>query len=274
MIEKGRRKKPGPSLPLEPQPYKNPEVTHAEGTTSNTSPRNSIEATVNLSGCPCVAAGQPEKSPADSAGSLSASAKVANANRDGQPVVSATPEMADSSDAEHPSPPQSISRTIAVEQASSAGGAQPVKLDIQTQTVECTPSGEVNDSSQRQLRGETPSGWETKFKMVIHVHGTSKTRIAQLDTGADVDVMSKPVADALGMNLETYSGEDVLPLGGRMTPLGQLTLDWHVMGKELTYTTTFLVLNTKEFDVLLSHKTIGEIGFWTRNHKVWYLKTG
>ena len=108
--------------------------------------------------------------------------------------------------------------------------------------------------------------------MVIHLPDTSKTRVAKLDTGADVNVMSKPVADALGMKLEQYFGEDIMPLGGRMTPLGQLTLDWHVMGKEETYTNTFLVLDMKGFDVLLSDKTIGQIGFWTRNHKIWYLE--
>ena len=180
------------------------------------------------------------------------------------------------SDQADPSPHPSASTTITVEQTSSAGNAQPVELDIQTQTVQYIPADGASNSSRGGTRGELPSSWKTQFKMVIHLPNkdSSKTRIAKLDTGSAVNVVSKPVAEALGMNMEPYYGADVVPLGGTMRPLGQLTLDWHVMGKGKTYTTTFLVLESEEFDVLLSDETIGRIGFYTVNNEIWYLNKG
>ena len=189
-----------------------------------------------------------------------------------EPMTSTRPEQADLSLSREASPPQSVSTRITVEQASRAGNAQPVDLDIQTQAVQCIPADGASNSSLSGTAGEVPSSWKTQFKMVIHLpKDGSKTRIAKLDTGSRVDVVSKPVADALGMKMEPYYGKDVVPLGGIMRPLGELTLDWHVMGKSITYTTTFLVLDSEEFDVLLSDETIGRIGFYTVNNVIWYL---
>ena len=161
-----------------------------------------------------------------------------------------------------------------MEQASNEGQAQAVELDIQT--VGYHSSGVTPGSSQRGTRGTVHPGWKTMFKMVIHLpNDNSKTRVAKLDTGASVDVLSQSVADALGMTLEPYTGGDVTPLGEPITPIGQLTLDWHVMAFGVTYTTTFLVLDrdsTKAFDVLLSDDTIGKIGFYRVDTTVWYLR--
>ena len=200
---------------------------------------------------------------------LPGAATVASANPDDHLVGSGTLEMADSPTPEYLTPPpRSISRTISVEQASSAGDAQLVEPDIQTQATEFIPSGVANESSQRQSSGEILSGWKTRIKMVLHLHDTSIIS-AKLDTAAQLDVMSKRVAVALGTELESYSGEDVRELGGRMKPLGQLTMDWHVMSKKKTYTTTFLVVDTEEFDVLLGEKTMDEIGFYKVDKDVW-----
>ena len=139
--------------------------------------------------------------------------------------------------------------------------------------IQDIPGTEVHSSSTDSLdersftgksAGEITSSWKTQFKMVIHLpKGGSKTRIAKLDSGCAVNVVSKSVAEALGMKMEKYDGIEVAPLGGTMRPLGQLTLDWHVMGKERTYTTTFLVLDTENFDVLLGDETIKTLDFYT-----------
>lgn len=184
-------------------------------------------------------------------------------------------EQVDSTQSRLVSPLQSESTTITVEQASRAGNAQSIDLDIQTQTVQCIPADGASNSSRGGTKGELLSSWKTQFKMVIHLpKDGSKTRIAKLDTGSSVDLVSKSVAEALDMKMEPYYDGDVVPLGETMTPLGQLTLDWHVMGKGKTYTTTFLILDSKEFDVLLSDETIWKIGFYTVNKDIWYLEKG
>ncbi|CAF9904963.1 MAG: hypothetical protein HETSPECPRED_004835 [Heterodermia speciosa] len=110
----------------------------------------------------------------------------------------------------------------------------------------------------------------TQFKMVIHLpNGGEERRIAKVKVGSSFDVVSKSVADALGMKMESYDGGDIKPLEETLRPLGQLMLDWHVMGKGKTYTTTFLVLESDDFDVLLGDETIGKIGFVKVNSRDW-----
>ena len=118
--------------------------------------------------------------------------------------------------------------------------------------------------------GELPSTWKAQFKMVIHLpNGGEERRIAKVDVGSSFDVVSKSVADALGMKMESYDGGDIKPLEETLRPLGLLMLDWHVMGKWKTYRTMFLVLERDDFDVLLSGQTFGKIGFFKVNSRVW-----
>ncbi|KAG7004790.1 hypothetical protein G7Y79_00023g053740 [Physcia stellaris] len=175
--------------------------------------------------------------------------------------------QADSVEVSQSTTHQSVTPSNTGEQSSSGAVAEPAAPD--TQEIK-SGSEVVSNPSQLSTKDVAAPKWmETTFKMVIHLPETSKIRVAKLDTGADVNVMSKQVADSLGFKLQPYFGGDLLPSGGRITPLGQLTLDWHIMGKEETYTNTFVVVDAKEFDVVLGHKTIREIGFWTRNHKIW-----
>lgn len=123
---------------------------------------------------------------------------------------------------------------------------------------------------------DLPSEFKTMFNMVIHLPGDQcKTRVAKLDTGSSVDVLSQSVVDALGMELESYYGPPIAPLGTALhRPIGQLRLEWHVMGKKKTYITNFLVLDrdsTRGFDALLSETTIRDVGFYTVNHDVWHI---
>ena len=100
----------------------------------------------------------------------------------------------------------------------------------------------------------------------------------QLDTGSSVNLLSQLVLLDLGMALEPYEGQ-LIPLGNgeRIQPLGKVNLEWHVMGKPKTYKSTFLVLDDKsseDFDVLLGRETIGRVGFYKTDEKVWVLNQG
>lgn len=102
------------------------------------------------------------------------------------------------------------------------------------------------------------------------------TRVAKLDTGASVDVMSKAVFSALGIEMEGYHGKPLRPLGkSTIKPLGQVKVNWHVSQRTKTYTSKFVVLDdslTEDFDVLLGDETIEKVGFYNRNHAVWILR--
>lgn len=127
--------------------------------------------------------------------------------------------------------------------------------------------------AESKLSGE--ASWKSQFKIVFHMpNGSIKIRIAVLDTGATVDVMTKKVADSLGVEMEPYYGEDLIPLKGALAPLGQVTLDWHVINRIVTYTTTFLVVDCEGFDVLLGESTIKNNKFYTVNSKVFLVKRG
>ena len=159
-----------------------------------------------------------------------------------------------------------IPQTLAVGQASHGGNATPVEPSITTST---SPRPRIMDVKRSVLR--------STFKMVIHLPNKdeTKTRVAKLDTGSSVDVLSENVAGDLNMKMEEDKGSEIKPLGSLVKPIGTLTFDWHIMGKALTYTTTFVVLPndySKDFDVLVGLKLIDQIGFYNENEAVWYLK--
>ena len=162
------------------------------------------------------------------------------------------------------SPPQSGSTTITEEQAPSAGSAQPIDLDIWTPIIS-------SEGTSTSLRDDTETSFlssqENSLKMVIHLpKDSSQTQIAILDLASACNVVSNVVAETLGMKMNPYNGETFIDLSGQvLEPLGQLTLDWHVMGKAKTYTTTFLVIEAnKAFDVILGAETAGKLGFTMR----------
>ena len=213
---------------------------------------------------------------ADSAVSLFGAGEMANSgngtDNHGSQGVPAHPQQTSPLDMTTASPHPLVSQTIARDQASNKGNAQPVEVDINT--IEYQASDSANGPSQPGTRGIFVPGFKSMFKIVIHEpKGDSTTRVAKLDTASAVDVLSKSVADVIGRTIDPYDGEDIAPLGDKIKPLGQITLDWHVMNKGVrTYTTTFLVLDTDRFDALLGEDTIAKIGFYKVNNDVWYLR--
>ena len=117
--------------------------------------------------------------------------------------------------------------------------------------------------------------FKTAFKMVIDKgDGTYSTRVAKLDTAATIDVISEDVVRSIGLHQKDYSGPWVTPIGPSLCPIGMVEFDWHIFGRTKTYTNKFAVLDRKssrEFDVLLSERTIQRIGFYEVNENVWRL---
>ena len=138
-----------------------------------------------------------------------------------------------------------------------------------------TASERSNTSPQPELE------LKTTFMMVIHLPGEKITqRLACLDTGSDFDIISQQVVDTLDLKTDEYTGVPVQPIGpitNTFMPQEQVTLDWHVATFHKTNTTTFVVFNEEhsdEFDVLLGIGTIGRLGFYLRNKKVFWSSAG
>lgn len=86
--------------------------------------------------------------------------------------------------------------------------------------------------------------------------------------------MSQKVFSALNMKMDAYEGPPIRGLKESIKPLGQVKVDWYVIGKTKTYTDDFVVLDdslTKSFDILLGDPTIERVGFYKRDENVWIL---
>ncbi|KAL9638883.1 MAG: hypothetical protein Q9204_001330 [Flavoplaca sp. TL-2023a] len=134
------------------------------------------------------------------------------------------------------------------------------------------PSSSRDPSPQRRF--------QRVFYMIIHGkqqnQQQNQQRVACLDTGADLDVISHQVVEDLGLQTEKYEGGAVRPLGGSYQPERQITLSWHVAKFQKTYTTKFAVFGeqySKDFDVLLGRFTIEKIGFYQKAPNVWFSAT-
>ncbi|KAI4265589.1 MAG: hypothetical protein L6R38_009307 [Xanthoria sp. 2 TBL-2021] len=115
------------------------------------------------------------------------------------------------------------------------------------------------------------------FRMVLYkAKDETAQRMAYLDTGSTVDLMSIDVVNSLNLRKDPYQGPPLKPMGGFFMPQWQVTADWHVAKFHKTYTTTFVVMDEKysiDYDVLLGRSTIGRIGFVTSNNEVYFMTT-
>ncbi|KAI4233137.1 MAG: hypothetical protein LQ349_004587 [Xanthoria aureola] len=118
---------------------------------------------------------------------------------------------------------------------------------------------------------------KVSFHMVIHLaKGEDAIRVVRLDTGSSVDVISLDVVNSLGLVKEPYRGHPLKLIGTTYTPPGQVKFDWHVAAHHKTYTSTFAILDEKhsaDFDILLGEKTMGVVGFYKRDHTVFFIKS-
>lgn len=147
--------------------------------------------------------------------------------------------------------------------------------------TECRGRGRsrATNGSSRASSLESPGKLRTSFKMVIDRPGhKSSIRVAKLDTGSKVDVMSEDVAKSLGLSIETYIGRSLQPVGPKGTalnPIGKSIINWHARGFYKTYRTEFLVLDstcTQDFDILIGEHTIDEYNLLQDNKSVFWLR--
>ncbi|KAI4164255.1 MAG: hypothetical protein LQ342_002220 [Letrouitia transgressa] len=136
--------------------------------------------------------------------------------------------------------------------------------------------GDDSDASERLVYDHLPprDPLRTTFIMVIHKpDGQTLNRVTKLDTGAGENVISQQVVDKLGIVVDEYTGGPLQPVGSPIFPKGQVNFGWHAAGKMKTYNTSFAVLPTslcKDFDILLSEKEIGKIGFFNVDNTVFF----
>ena len=147
-------------------------------------------------------------------------------------------------------------------------------MNVEVSGMEASNSDE---RAEQTLATSSPQPSETlknQFKMVIHGEGRTNIRIARLDTGSEVNVLSEQVVIDLGLPRQKYRGASIQSLGVNVDPVGVVTFEWHVLKRSKTYSTEFCVVDkdrSLKFDALISHKTIEDVGFYRVNTDVWRL---
>lgn len=118
-----------------------------------------------------------------------------------------------------------------------------------------------------------PETYRTTFYMVVLCPDDKiVVKNCILDNGSACDIIAEKSVKHLGKPMEQHVGGILETFGGSITPIGQLTLDWHVRNRTKTYTTTFSVVSEEHsghFDVLLGKVSIGEIGFYKVDNTIW-----
>ncbi|KAI4117908.1 MAG: hypothetical protein LQ338_007479 [Usnochroma carphineum] len=114
--------------------------------------------------------------------------------------------------------------------------------------------------------------------MAIHRDNDQSTqRLACFDTDATLDMVSLDVVKELGLKKEPYPGGQLRLLGESFLPEWRVCFDWHVSGRNKTYTSTFLVMNeqlSRGFDVSVSWRTIELIKFYHVKDKTFFTIDG
>ncbi|KAL8810669.1 MAG: hypothetical protein Q9223_007711, partial [Gallowayella weberi] len=134
---------------------------------------------------------------------------------------------------------------------------------VTSQTAPESSIESINNSSRRKAPASMVS------IMVIHPPGEKRfMQMLRLDTAASYNLITrKRVLDiekkiGAGLPLQNYSGEAVTLMGREVLPRFQVTLDWHVLGRTITRTHTFLIDEEHEdFQLLLRRQDLDEIGF-------------
>lgn len=125
---------------------------------------------------------------------------------------------------------------------------------LRTDTSEMDENGAPSSSEPPERRG-----WKRSFHMVIHLaRDDDGMRVACLDTGSDVDIISLSVVKSLQLPTEQYQGAPLKTSKDTYRPDWQVTFDWHVAKFHRYYTSTFAVLDedhSGDFDILLGRKS-------------------
>ncbi|KAL8881748.1 MAG: hypothetical protein Q9198_001108 [Flavoplaca austrocitrina] len=164
-----------------------------------------------------------------------------------------------------PSHPEEISSSLVPRSNSASGLRRRFKEDLATTLV-------GSSESLKSLSEAVPELHRT-VKMLPHLAGNNfAQRVALLDFGGDVDVISMQTVESLGLRKERYEGEPIRAGIFASKPQWQTTFDWHVAGFYKTYTLTFVVLeeaHSGDFDIVIGRHTIEKINSYEKNPKIW-----
>lgn len=143
--------------------------------------------------------------------------------------------------------------------------------------------GTIGPGEPDEAVGSSTTTSETRtcqrlFRMAIHRDNDQSTqRLACFDTDATLDMVSLDVVKELGLKKEPYPGGQLRLLGESFLPEWRVCFDWHVSGRNKTYTSTFLVMNeqlSRGFDVSVSWRTIELIKFYHVKDKTFFTIDG
>jgi hypothetical protein len=95
--------------------------------------------------------------------------------------------------------------------------------------------------------------------LVSNVEGERHFRRLLLDLKSQFNVMADDVQKHMNAPLQPYNGDPIF-LGWQtdIKPLGQVEAQWKIVGRSKEYKTTFVVIKTDVFDMLLGQPSIIE----------------
>jgi hypothetical protein len=106
-------------------------------------------------------------------------------------------------------------------------------------------------------------------------NGEKLFRRLTVDTGAELNLISHYVCQDLGIEPEPKSINDHSNSEsvGPAQALGRISVQWQFKGGEKTFNTSFWVLKTEAFDVLIGRTFIEENRLLKRKRRLWPLRT-
>jgi hypothetical protein len=111
--------------------------------------------------------------------------------------------------------------------------------------------------------------------MVVDVNGTQRFKRATLDSGAEVSMVASDVVEDIGIEIREPSPTEsairlVFPEEGSIEPLGQVEIEWCFQDGRDVYKSTFWVLDTEDFDILIGGPLISKHKLFKRKVHLWF----
>ncbi|MCJ1462995.1 hypothetical protein MMC07_001599 [Pseudocyphellaria aurata] len=136
-----------------------------------------------------------------------------------------------------------MSPTIPDSASDSETGRSGSTTQVNSEGISPTKSEHFQGLPQKDLTASQSNPRAVKSRKVdsickISLHKPSEenflVRVAKLDTGASVNVMSQVVFSDLDMKMDTYNGPPLKPLGKSViNPLGQVEVEWHELNSSV-----------------------------------------
>jgi hypothetical protein len=102
------------------------------------------------------------------------------------------------------------------------------------------------------------------------VDGKIVFRRMVIDMGSKVNVMADDVRCDLGIEMDKYTGPAIRVSRWReVEPIGLVEASWRFREYTKVYKTMFLVMKTKNYDVLLGEQFVNKFQIFKRDRRVW-----